>query len=215
MINKDKNKRFSSAHKTLEALKPFRTGHINNYVRPLNLRPLLVEATYDGISDNVFSQIVKERYGHTLWLPIGATDKLGDDPEIPVYLPDRIKPTSLTKNELILGRGKVKGDVLLVEKDGGGVSRTHALLINKKNGALIKDLGSSNGTYIGNSPGSEMKFVQCKDSTHHKLEPLKWVRFGVTVRRYVPADCLRPILLDSLKNDDGFDPGATNIIKFT
>jgi pSer/pThr/pTyr-binding forkhead associated (FHA) protein len=50
----------------------------------------------------------------------------------------------LEADETIIGRGEENGIVLNIAE----VSRTHAVLIKTEEGFMIKDLGSTNGTYV-------------------------------------------------------------------
>ncbi len=50
----------------------------------------------------------------------------------------------LDADETIIGRGEENGIVLNIAE----VSRTHAVLIKAEEGFMIKDLGSTNGTYV-------------------------------------------------------------------
>ena len=50
----------------------------------------------------------------------------------------------LEADETIIGRGEENGIVLNIAE----VSRTHAVLIKAEEGFMIKDLGSTNGTYV-------------------------------------------------------------------
>jgi len=206
-------RRFSCAQETLDALKPYRSGHINSYVEPLDLRALISQAINNNISDDVFSQIVKKRFGDILWLPPDLTDKLAADPDLPVFLPDKVKPSALKKDSWIMGRGKNQSDIVLIENDGG-ISRAHALTKKSKSGYKIWDLTSSNGTYLGGSNYQNLKFDKCLVSRPYDLKPLEWVRFGAVIRRFVPADRLRMLILGSLPSDDDIDPGKTNVITF-
>jgi len=213
MMAPDITHRFSSAQETLEALEPYRPGHINKYVAPLDLRSLVPEAQNKKISDKMFSQIVKKRYGEVLWLSTDLEKKLTNDSQILVFLPDRVKSVALKKDNWLIGRDKNQCDIV-VFKNEKGTSRTHALAEKTQDGYKLMDLKSSNGTFLGGCDGPNTKFVRCSNTSGDELKPLQWVKFGGTVRRFVPADNLRPIILRALTVDDDVDFGATNKIDF-
>ena len=132
-----------SRHELLSMLWP------STFVLETNLAGLVAEvrrALGDSADDPMFVRTV-HRFGY--WFIGGITDAAPKDeamaPAVRYWLVWDTKQVALSNGENILGRAPDAS----VWIDVRGVSRHHARIVVQPGEAIVEDLGSKNGTYVG------------------------------------------------------------------
>ena len=124
------------------------------------------------------------------------------------YLDGFIKKYPLKKEIITIGRGKNAENNLVVPDDS--ISRTHLRLTVKEEEILIKDLGSTNGTYFNNQ---RVKDAVVKLGEAFSLGRMEFFLKKGSLGEFVPAKELIPIFKRiGNENEDRFKSTQTKYI---
>lgn len=113
-----------------------------------------------------------------------GTSQMSEDHVILLHVKDQDEPLTLKViGEVILGREGVSEDAVTfvsLEKYGAGnlgVSRSHAKLIRKEDQLLLRDLGSTNHTYLNGQRLTENRDYALRDGDEVSLGKLTFRLF--------------------------------------
>jgi DNA-binding winged helix-turn-helix (wHTH) protein len=121
----------------------------STFVLETNLAGLVAEirrALEDPAEKPTFVRTM-HRFGYRFVGDVSETDAPGSsgEPAVKYWLVWETRQVSLTEGDNIVGRGTDAS----VWIDAPGVSRHHARIVVQRGEAMLEDLGSKNGTYVG------------------------------------------------------------------
>ena len=110
--------------------------------------------------------------------------------------------TILDKSPFIIGRGE-SADLQVVSH---GVSREHAAVVNEGRATRIRDLGSTNGTFVN---GQRIKEAELHDGDMVQVANVEFVfYFGKSHARQATVTQVLPLDADADSDEDCGDPAS-------